>query len=828
VALASIRGSVLTLLLTAPVLAQSENRQPLARHIPSDGLAVLVEHDGFETHGDAWNGTATYKMLHETGLGAMLKDIATQVAERAFQAAEDAPLSGKELIGLLAHVADKGFAIGYAPDPRGRQPRFLVAVVRDAADSEVFKTVLGRIPQLNEPAARRIAGPGGRRIWVGEDPRLRWWYEKKDFVFSLGSDPDSNPAADAFDGKISSALKNSRYASLAKLDAGRVPTGRLMVDLSALPPLPPRAGELGLDGVRRIEARWGIQGKGIVVTLGVSAPRPRRGILALFDQPPLKPGTSVVTPGGQADYALMSVDPVKFADTVLALVKQHDPDSAEKVDQLAERFRDRTGVNLREDVLAKIGPRMAFLPATTGVGNVMAMWFHPPDFGLVAELKDPRSFVTALDRLIEAANRQLKSAGALVPAQEGQPARPGTEFAEFRRLKAGEHGYVLSVPPSVLPTPAGLRPTVIVDRDRGLLALAGSPAAARRVLSALKLEGNAGRAEWERDGFVFAQSDQSGTLPELLVNLPSIVQFIGYAATQQPAPMPNPGVPGMPRRTSFRLELDPDSIPDAEQLRPYLFPSRYTLAADNDSIRWSSYQAFPLPAPSLTGGMETPVLIALLLPAVQSAREAARRAQCVNNLKQISLALLNYESANGAFPASAVKDTRGKPLLSWRVQILPYLEQKPLYDKFRQDEPWDSPHNKELLKYMPMVYACPSRGSTVEAGMTHYRAFVGRGTAIATDRGARLADITDGTSNTITVVESRAPVPWTKPDELPFDENLNAPAAPLFGAGSMHPGGFNAAFADGSIHFLKLSINPRVLHALITRSGGEVVTSDSY
>jgi prepilin-type processing-associated H-X9-DG protein len=823
----SIQGSLLALVLAAPVFAQNEDRQPLARYVPSDGLAVLVEHDGFETHGDAWKGTATYRMLHETGLGAMLRDIATQVADRAFQAADDAPLGGKELMALLSHAADKGFALGYAPDPGGRQPRFLVAVVRDAADSDVFKQVLARIPHLNEPAARQVAGPGGRKLWIGQDPRLSWWYEKKDFVFSLGSEPENNPAAQALDGKASSASQNRAYASLAKLDAGRVPMGRLMVDLSALPPLPPRAGELGLDGIKRIEARWGIQGEGLVVTLGVNAPRPRRGILALFDQPPIKQGTSV-TPDGQGDYLLVSLDLVKLTDTVLAMLKQQDPDSSEKVEQLAERFRARTGVNLREDLLAKIGPRMAFLPATGGVGNVMAMWFHPPDFGLVAELKDPRSVVNSLDRLIEAANRELKSAGALVPAQEGQPARPGTEFAEFRRLKAREHGYVLAVPPSVLPTPAGLRPTVIVDPDRGLLALGASPAAARRVLSALKLEGNRVEGSWGRDGFVFSYSDQSGTLPELLVSLPSIVQFIGYAATQQPPPVPNPGFPGGGGRAPFRLELDPDAIPDAEQLRPFLFPSRYTLAADDDSIRWTSYQAFPLPAPTFTGGMEVPVLIALLLPAVQSAREAARRAQCVNNLKQISLALLNFESANGAFPAAAISDARGKPLLSWRVQILPYLDQKPLYDKFRLDEPWDSPHNKELIKYMPIVYACPSRSLPGETGMTSYRAFAGKGTVIATGRATRIAEITDGTSNTITVVESRSPGLWTKPDDLPFAENPNAPAAPLYGAGSMHPGGFNAAFADGSIHFLKVSINPRVLYALITRAGGEVVSSDSY
>src|ERR1700676_3675353 len=102
------------------------------------------------------------------------------------------------------------------------------------------------------------------------------------------------------------------------------------------------------------------------------------------------------------------------------------------------------------------------------------------------------------------------------------------------------------------------------------------------------------------------------------------------------------------------------------------------------------------------------VLIALLLPAVQAAREAARRAQCVNNLKQIGLAMHNYHSTYDCFPPAVTADDQGRPLLSWRVLILPYLEEAPLYAQFHLDEPWDSPHNLPLASKMPRVYTCPS------------------------------------------------------------------------------------------------------------------------
>jgi prepilin-type processing-associated H-X9-DG protein len=181
----------------------------------------------------------------------------------------------------------------------------------------------------------------------------------------------------------------------------------------------------------------------------------------------------------------------------------------------------------------------------------------------------------------------------------------------------------------------------------------------------------------------------------------------------------------------------------------------------------------------------------------------------------------NYESSQGAFPGPAITAKDGKPLLSWRVAILPYIEPE-LYNKFKLDEPWDSPHNKALIKEMPQVFACPSRPG-VEPGTTTYRAFAGKGALFEKDSGTRIANITDGTSNTIMVVEAVEAVPWTKPDsDLPFD-----PAArpSLHGAGSSHPGGFNTAFADGSVRFIKNSINVQTFRALITRAGGEVVNA---
>ena len=303
-------------------------------------------------------------------------------------------------------------------------------MIRDAADSALIRQLISRIPPLNEPVAQQREALGGRKVWVSDGPRMhiRWWYEKRDLVLSIAPGSEDNPIAETLEGKVPSALKHPAYTALDQLEAGPVPIGRLFADLSVLPALPPRAKELGLDGVRRVEGRWGIQDKGCVITLGVDAPRPRRGALALFDQPPIKPGTHVVTPEGSADYTLLSVDPGRLAETILTLVKHDDPDAAARVTAFAQRFRERTGLSLRDDLLAKIGPRMAVIPSGRGIGSAISLWFHPPDLALVAELKDARAFAATLDRLIEAANRELKAAGAMVPPQPEQPSRPGTRI----------------------------------------------------------------------------------------------------------------------------------------------------------------------------------------------------------------------------------------------------------------------------------------------------------------------------------------------------------------------------------------------------------------
>ena len=218
------------------------------------------------------------------------------------------------------------------------------------------------------------------------------------------------------------------------------------------------------------------------------------------------------------------------------------------------------------------------------------------------------------------------------------------------------------------------------------------------------------------------------------------------------------------------------------------------------------------------------IMVALLLPAVQAAREAARRTQCSNNLKQIALAFHNYHDTYQTFPPAYIADENGKPMHSWRVLILPFLDAQgqALHQQYNFNEPWDSPANAAVVNSPMPIYGCPSDG---EAGglNTSYMVITGQGTLFNQGEGSRLRDITDGTANTILVVDvAGSGVQWATPIDLDVNQ-VNFGGGAQGNPGSRHSGGINAAFADGSVKFLSNSIDPQMFKKLITRDSGESV-----
>lgn len=223
------------------------------------------------------------------------------------------------------------------------------------------------------------------------------------------------------------------------------------------------------------------------------------------------------------------------------------------------------------------------------------------------------------------------------------------------------------------------------------------------------------------------------------------------------------------------------------------------------------------------GGCVVAILVALLLPAVQAARTAARRSQSSNHLKMIGLALHNYHDIYQTFPPAYVADENGKPLYSWRVLILPFMDQAGLYNQFDKAKAWDAPENIGLSSMMIEQFRSP-QDENVSPDGCNYFAIVGPNTMWPDDKGLRLRDMFDGTSNTIAVVELEGiPGSWAAPTDpkqasISYaigDQNgqLNAPL----------PHVLQVLFADGSVRSLPDDTPPQTMQLLFDPKDGQAV-----
>ena len=222
------------------------------------------------------------------------------------------------------------------------------------------------------------------------------------------------------------------------------------------------------------------------------------------------------------------------------------------------------------------------------------------------------------------------------------------------------------------------------------------------------------------------------------------------------------------------------------------------------------------------------LLIALLLPAVQTDRRGpSRRMGCSNNLKQLALAMHNYHDVHGCFPPAYTTDEDGRPMHSWRIFLLPFIECTHLYDQYDFDQPWDSPDNMEVARQMPPCLYCPSGDR--EDGCTNYVVVIGAPdkfpqTMFTPDRSISFGDMTDGTTNTIMLVEVERGVPWTMPGaDLHFDQmtfRINAGPASI---SSPHSQRAYVALADGRIYPLDNWLQSETLRNLLQPADGNPV-----
>jgi hypothetical protein len=661
----------------------------------------------------------------------------------------------------------------------------------------------------------------------------------------------------ALEGREPSAIEHPNRVALARSGdlPGFEPVGLAFFDMAALPALPKEAVALGLDRIRRFDYRWGFHDRALESVVGVVAPAPRTGIPAFFDQPRFGAGQLPPLPGAAASFTVLSLELPRLWSQLSSAVAAQEPSPAGKDLGESGRFERAvlaaTGLHLREDLFVHLGSRFTFYNVPVKVNapshileGLAQGFFRAPKMALVVDVKDHDAVAKALRKLAQRARGGFRVGNR----------RPASfSLGEIQRLKGEDDGYVCALVGSDMPIAAGVRPTLLLGRKT--LVLASTPAVAR---SARDLHESA-LAGGLPVGSPLAQSLVSlpeqlimlnvddtaqSILPELVVGLPGLLEamaqgrrFPGFPPLIRPFVSedtsevdlgPVPGAAAQPTADNARkiAAADFELVPDPDALRRYLFPSVHALTVNDEGVRFISREAIP----TLSPANAVPVALALVVPAVQTAQTSTARLQSTNNLKQIGLALHNFHDVHNHFPAD-VRGKDGKPLLSWRVLLLPFLEQQALFNDVRLDEPWDSPHNQLLLERMPPVFAVPS--SPADDGMTFYRGFSSKmavfdSTAV---EGIAMQDITDGTSNTIAVVEAKEAVPWTKPQgDIPFEADAKPDRlqALLEQVGGHFPGGFDALFCDGSVRFIKRSISVVTFGAIVTRNGGEVISTNSF
>ncbi len=578
------------------------------------------------------------------------------------------------------------------------------------------------------------------------------------------------------------------------------------------PQMPVILKATGLDGATTLVSVTGLDQEAFVSRTLVGLAGEPRGLFTLASGTPLAAADLAPIPGDATLALAARLDLDHGWQTFLDSYGQADPNGAAQISQAAGQMEESLNLKLRDDLLKPLG-------------DVWCLYNSPGEGGLVftgltlvVSVKDSKRLAQTQDKLLAILKAQLQGTGVFRQGKEagtvratvidevsvaGQPiyqgplaARPGVPQIDKASF-AGQTIYSLAAPTPGFP----LAPCwCLTDKE---LIVALFPENIKAYLSRSEAVGSLAK----NSAVASLLDGQSGPMALAYQDTPALFRVV-YPLLQMA------GHAGISQLRQQGIDISPAAIPSAPSIARHLRPGVTAVRRTAAGIELVSRQS--IPGGSLAAS--APLTVALALPAVQAARESARRVQSMNNLKQLTLAIHNYVSVCGSLPPAYTTSKDGKPLLSWRVAILPYIEQTTLYNQFHKDEPWDSPHNKTLLAMMPATFRSPR--SAAAGGMTTYLGAAGPHGIFPGAKPVRFQDIIDGTSNTIMLVEApdAAAVPWTKPDD--FVPNLDNPLRGLAGS---WPGSFLAAFADGSVRMISYGTDAKTLKALFTRDGGEAI-----
>ena len=684
-------------------------------------------------------------------------------------------------------------------------PQVEAGFVLGMDEGQDFLEQINRVVQLVmevKPAIEVIEGTTFYSVsFEGPQPPVRWGVVDSHLVIGVGKE------------SIEGILARSRTPAPAWYDTARRQSGIPQLatigylNLAGLRPLLEQMGSaellaavmefLGADNLEHVISVTGIDGDGLASVTRLEATGALHGLIHLVSQTSLTTEDLSVIPADATVAVALSLDTASVFDGVRDFLGTIDAAALENLDSGLELMKQEFDIDLRTELLGSLGTSWRFYSSPSH-GNWLTGWaasIAVRDAGTLRQVND-------------------KIRRMFIQLQQGQ-----RYPVEIRSMEAnGQQVNYLSIPGAPA-SPAWC----ITDKEL-----------------VVGLFTQTVKSHLARD----RSTDSLAQVPDVLSQLKDKqVVMLHYVDTAKIAEIAYPFAQVGLRALGQQLledgiDLKVHQFPAAEAILPHLKPQYGILTRTENALVYRSIKSIPLGGGSVT---TMPITAALLLPAVQAARQAARQMASMNNMKQLGLGMLTWHNTYASLPAAYSVNQDDKKLLSWRVHILPFVEQEALYRQFRLDEPWDSEHNKKLIPRIPPLYQSPL--STPVAGKTNYRALVlpDKASAMAPPNktrqplaignskiymhGHRLADIADGTSQTILLVEvgDKLAIPWTQPDEMVLTEKTG-----IQGWGANTQKTFTTLFSDGSVRQLSKQVNLVHLKAMFTRSGGEPVPEEAF
>lgn len=796
--------------------------------LPEDSL-ILVRCDGSLLHEEAFKKTAAYDALYTSGLMGFFEKTFLRVKGLA------GPVPVKPYTDAIQLITENGFSLAITPGigERGPQP-WAVIVLHEGASLDKLVSSLVQMGGGNQvkPERKTIGKRTVARIDIPDAPGVEagWWGEGKHLVIAVGIGAIEQAIAVA-DGTSENVTKNPLWAQYSQPQSGELTSfgwlhlAPLRAMFGGMPvptqnrDKPTTVQELliaaGLDNLNTIGMQAGIKDRSLTSVTMIDAPGERRGLLSLIDQKPISLNDLPPLPQQMTGLFATSFDAAKAVDTVLSVAADLESimsPGTTNVQSGRAAAKEQIGLDLIDDFLA-------------GFGNVHVVYSDEAQatIGLapivVSQVKDAKKLNSSLKHLLV----------DLLPQISRGQAR--TTIAE----KDGVTNYTIEIPQ------AGVTPTISVSGQWACLSPLPQPVVAFNLRQAGELP------VWSVDSL---PEQTREALPDTFTGLSVVDPRATYKLLLGLAPfgvsMAQVGMAQsrmLPPGAPSPIQLS--DLPPTELVTRHLYPNVSWSVVNESGMRSYTNSSLPgLPVPGGDGGAASvavpAVLVALLLPAVQQAREAARRTQSKNNMKQIGLAMHNYHDVFNHFPEGTVTGNglEVEERLSWMYKILPYIDQAPLYNQMAnfEKEGYGSTNLETMVQTALPVYSNPGYG--LSPGMTYYVGIGGKtedgpkaklpsniAGVFGYDRSTGIQNITDGTSNTMMVAESQGYAgPWAQGGNATIrsftqQPYINGPD----GIGGPWKGGCHILMADGSVRFVSENIDSSVVEALSTIQGNEVL-----